>query len=99
MASPLTLSDGFPVSVSRTLSHGHRAQLGGPALGDAPVCIAVARLEGAADEAAVARRLLGAREAADLGEDRDRGEGDDRPHPRHGLESLHDLAPLLRFHT
>jgi len=43
--------------------------------------------------------VLGAGEPVDLGEDRDRGEGDDRPHAGDCLEPLHDVAPLLRLRT
>src|SRR5579859_2703566 len=40
--------------------------------------------------------MLGILEAADLGEDGDHGERDDRTHARDRFESFHRLAPLVR---
>jgi hypothetical protein len=70
----------------------HRAQLCGAALGDVPVRVAIAGLERARHEPAVAAGVLGTREAGDVGEHRDRRESDDRSDAGDGLERAHAVA-------
>jgi hypothetical protein len=70
----------------------HRAQFGGPPLGDVAMPVTGSGLVGTRHEAGIAGDVLGAREAAHIGEHRQRGEGNHRSDPGHRLEAAHLVA-------
>jgi hypothetical protein len=63
------------------------------------VSVALARLKGTWYQTGVAGGLLGTLEAADLGENFNRGERYDRTDTRNRFQSFHRIAPLARAIT
>jgi|SRR2546426_1827731 len=74
----------------------HCAELGRPTLGDVPMAITVTGLISARHEAGVARDVLGTREALDIREHCQSGEGNDWPDAGHRLEPTDIVAERAR---